>query len=640
LQEAAEQRTVRPSRHSVGECPSRLVQYFKDRQRQRADLRRLLLDDPDTRMVSIVGRGGGGKTALASRVLADMEAALGDGEATRVAPRGILYLSTRTAGITLERIFHDAAHLVGGERESMLVRVWTNSVLPMAERIDRLVQELSDGTYVFLLDNLEKLLSEDGRIADEGVAGFVEAVLKGHGRIRLLITTRMPLRLSRDLARFNRVISLDEGLPTSDAVTILRELDPNNEYLLRDAPDEKLAEAAARVYGLPRALEVLVGLLDENKFLTIDEVLPQFYREEAVIETLVEASNQRLDQVSQRALQALAVFERPVPPVAVDFMLATFHPGLDIAEVLRRLERVQMIGVNRSTKRCYLHPIDRELAYSALPEEGEYSRVGLERRAAEYYHLLRMPRDRWRKIEDLEPHLEEFEHLLRAGDAEAAAAVLCEIDVPWLIWSGYAERVLAMWTRLDGRIHDSRLQMPRAYALGHVHLVLGPFAEAEVLFREAFERAKAQGEEDLARDSEGLIGETLRRMGRYEEAEPYVEEIVSEYRKAGNIYDEARWLLMLSLLHTSTGDLRRAMEESERALVLARESGNPWLEARAHNGLSLVYLRQRRSDAAEQHARQGLELYRAANATDGPPYLYNMIGVARLQAGDVEGAMG
>ncbi len=636
--DAAERyREVPNGQRVVGERPSQVVEHFKDRDRQRQELMRLLADRA-TRMVSIIGRGGNGKTALASKVLADIGGYTSGQNEEQMAFDGIVYLSTRTDGITLERIFRDAARLLGGDRGAGLIRVWTNSFLSLTERISRLLNELSDGRYILFFDNMDQLLNDDGKILDPGVNAFVEATLTSQGSVRLLITSRGQIRLPVHLTRFNLVVALNEGLPIADGVAILRELDPNNDYLLREAPHEKLAEVVTRAYGLPRALEVLVGLLDDNKFLTVDELLPRFYDQASVVESLVGAAYHGLELTEQRVVQAVAVYGRPVPAVAVDFMLEQFHPGLDILVVLRRLERLQMIGVDRATKLCYLHPIDREVAYRALPQDGEYCRTSLERRAAGYYRRLRKPGDQWRTIDDLEPQLKEFEHLLSAGDNEVAAAVLSEIDVAWLIWFGYAERVLEMWSRLEGRIHEPRLQMRRIIALGHVHLVLGPFTRAESFFRQAYEQSHSAGEENLAQDCAGLIGEALRRMGKYKQSEPFLTGVVGYYRKSGNRREEARWLFALSVLHAALGEASRSLEEGKRALRLGRESGNSWLQARAHNALSLAYLQQRRSEPAEEHAKAAIELYEATDAVDGLAYLDNMIGVARLQIDDVEGA--
>lgn len=96
------------------------LELFKDRARELEEIGGHLCD-PAIRVVSITGRRGIGKSALAAKVMER----LADGEWTvrRGVPRphGLLNLSTRTTGITLERIFFDCARLLGREEEARLL---------------------------------------------------------------------------------------------------------------------------------------------------------------------------------------------------------------------------------------------------------------------------------------------------------------------------------------------------------------------------------------------------------------------------------------------------------------------------------------------------------------------------------------
>jgi tetratricopeptide (TPR) repeat protein len=636
IQQEAERRALGSGQRVVGERPARVVEYFKDREEHRREIGRMLADS-ETRLVSIVGRGGLGKTALASRVLADMESNVWPHTEERIPVAGIVYASTRTAGITLERIFSDCARLLGGDREAVLLRIWTNSSLSVGEKIHNLLNQLSPGIYVVLLDNLEELLDENGQITNAEVSAFVDVALTHVGNVRLLVTTRVPLRLRQQLMRFNQVVQLELGLPVSDGIRLMRELDPNNEYLLRDATEDDLSDAVKRVHGVPRAIELLVGLLADDPFLKLKDLL--LYRVDDMLRTLVETAYHGLDESLQHVVQALSVYGRPMPGVAIDFLLAPFHPGLDVPGALRQLQRIHMVSVDRATSRAYLHPLDRELAYGALPDHGDYSRASLERQAAAYYRKLRLPPERWRVLDDLDPHLSEFEHLLRAGDDEPAAEVLTEIDVVYLAWYGHAERVLAMWQRLENSARTPRLEMHRLYAIGHANIVLGPLAQAVDYLQRARQMARCIGEEEIARDAGGAIGDALRRIGQYEESTPYLAEIVADYRKLGESSREALWLFNLSVLHTALGDMGNAVEEGQRALTLAMAGNDSTLQGRSHNALSLAYLRQRDSRKALSHAHQALALYQKGNVViDGIGYIHSMIGVAHLQMGHFEDA--
>jgi len=92
------------------------VTHFKDRLREIQALCDHLAD-ASVRLVSVVGRGGMGKTALVSKVLADLERGVKPSEGLEPSEGwqvdGILYLSARSTGLGLERIYADVGRMLG-----------------------------------------------------------------------------------------------------------------------------------------------------------------------------------------------------------------------------------------------------------------------------------------------------------------------------------------------------------------------------------------------------------------------------------------------------------------------------------------------------------------------------------------------
>ncbi|NBD36638.1 MAG: hypothetical protein GVY30_11655, partial [Chloroflexi bacterium] len=475
--EAQARRQAQERLRVVGQRPLDVVDYFKDRAHEQKTIGQLLAE-PTTRLVSVIGHGGMGKTALACKVLQDLERHHWPYTDQDVPVDGIVYLSTRTAGISLERLFLDCAKLLGGEEERQLTAVWTNPQLETQEKITRLLDALRDGRYVILLDNLEDLLDDQGHLTDDDLHLFFEQGLMASSGTQLIVTSRMALSFRREVMRFDKRIELMEGLPIDEGITLLRELDPNGDYGLRDAPEEQLAKAVRLTHGVPRALEVLASLLANDPFATLEEVLETFYEQEDVVQALIEENYRRLDQDARRVIEALAIFKKPVQPLAVDYLLEPFAPGLDVPNILRRLTRTNIVSVDRAAKTVTLHPIDQDYAYSQLPEEDEteadYTRQALERRAADYYVQLRTPEESWESIEDLEPQLNEFEHRVRgeAGDYDEAGQLLRVIDDYLNRW-GYYTRLVRMREKLKGQLIDQTLHIDNCEGLGHAYHSLG-----------------------------------------------------------------------------------------------------------------------------------------------------------------------
>ena len=128
----------------VGERPSALIDHFKDRETQRNEISRLLAN-PSTRIVSVIGRGGMGKSALASKILAEMERNRWSHTQEEIPVDGIVYLSTRTNGINLGRLFEDCALMLGGDQSRRLKKVWESRHLTVRDKVEHLLDEMGDG---------------------------------------------------------------------------------------------------------------------------------------------------------------------------------------------------------------------------------------------------------------------------------------------------------------------------------------------------------------------------------------------------------------------------------------------------------------------------------------------------------------
>jgi tetratricopeptide (TPR) repeat protein len=562
----------------IGRRPLDVTDYFKDRQRELMTIGELLAQ-PTTRLASVIGHGGMGKTALVCKVLRDLERHRWPHTDDEIPLDGIVYLSTRTTGISLERLFLDCAKLLGGAEEKRLNAIWTNPEISTEDKVLHLLKALSGGRYIILLDNIEDLLDDQGQLLDESLRLFFEQGLTTSHGARLLVTSRIALAFRREVMRFDRQVKLLEGLPTEDGVALLRELDPNGEYGLRDAPEEELAQAVSLVHGVPRALEVLAGILANDPLASLAEVLEGFYEQEDVVWALIEEDYKRLDGDARRVIEALAVFRRPVPPLAVDYLLEPFAPGLDVPGIIRRLTRTNIVSVDRATKTVTLHPIDQDYAYSQLPEErngeSEYTRQALERRAADYYVQLRTPPETWKTIDDLDPQLAEFEHRVRAGDYDDACRVLDSIDFDYLHMWGYYAKLVEMRRSILGGLKDPGLRAATLRSLGDIYRATGPFEHAVRLYEEALDITQETGNRLWERATIlGNLGRAYSALGQIEKAIERYEEALVIFRKTGNRRQEGIQLSYLGNAYRTLGQVEQAIGYYEQSLSIARKIGD------------------------------------------------------------------
>ena len=630
LAEESESRRLRVRQRVVGQR-SDIGEHFRGRLQEQKQLGSYLAD-PSTKLVSIIGRPGIGKTALATRVLGELERNRWPHQETAATVDGIVCLSTRTGGgVNLESLFISCATMLGGEREDALLRTWANSQLSAAAKVERLLTALKEGLYVVLMDHMEDLLDDQGVIEDPDLRTFFDTSLsEPHGAV-LLLTSRSPITLHPDWMRFDKRIPLVKGLSEAEGIAMLRDMDPNGMWGLRDVPEEQLARAVRRTYGIPDSLKKLGGLLIRQFLRTPDELLDKF--EKDVVGGLMQEAYRRLEDNERRVMEALATFGRPVQLIAVQFMAAGFQPGLSVDAVLRRLIDLHMVTSDRLSRTVSLNPIDQDYVLHQLSGNGNEALKALDIRAAEYYAQLRVPTDRWQSAVDLGPYLFEFEHLFRAGEYESAAEVLNLIDVEAAAWRTHGRRLQALYQRLEGKLADRRLQMLQVFSLAQTYTFLGPLEKAAEFFERACSMAREVGDRETERKATAGIGEAARRLGHLEKAIDCLGRAVAMAPPEAALHDT--FLLLLGLAYAYRRQFRLALNCGLQLMSAGEKHSDPMLTAQAHDVLSLANFGLGNFEEALKHTRRSVELYRGADARDPLAYAQNVEAMAYIGAGKI-----
>ncbi len=623
--------------------PLDVTHTFKDRVREMQELSTHLAQG-NVRLVCIVGRGGMGKTALASRVLADLE----DTwllEKSQVS--GILYLSARSTGLSLERIYTDVGRMLGEPAASRLAARWASGEIPLVAKVEYLLETMQDGLYLILLDNLEDHLSPDGTIADEGLRLFVEHCLTQPGGARLIATSREQVQVASAALRNARHIPLRDGLPEDEAMALLRALDPSGELGLRDAPESDLRRAVQLTGGIPRALEIIAGILQADPTTSLPRLLAgKSLFGEQVVESLVAASYHRLGENERHVMESLAVFGCPIEETAIAYLLYPWCPDLDVRSCLRRLVNSYFVSVNRSTGAYSLHLLDREYAYLHLPEEIEteiavekercYTRRNLELRAADFYASIYKPESEWKTGEDLSPQLAEFEHRVRAGDYDGACRVLDLVDLDYFYkWSEY-HRVWRMREKLSGHLVEPRLHLSNLGSLGRICRGLGRFEQAIQFHKDALAIARQlrdRFQESVQLGDLGLacanIGHTLQAIELYEEA-------LDSARQVDNRRLEGVWISSLGTAYKAIGRIEDAFSCFEQALDISYRIGH-----RRETGINLghlgsLYLVEEECEKAIDYYQQSLSIARDIGDRRGESARLGSLGNAYYLLGQIQ----
>ncbi|OAH10251.1 tetratricopeptide repeat protein [Streptomyces jeddahensis] len=608
------------------------LELFKNRTHEREMIGRHLAD-PAFRMVTVTGRRGMGKSAVAAKVMEMLEGGEWPGHLQAPPPSGLVNLSTRTSGISLERIYFDCAQLLGREQEARLQGIWATN-RSVHDKVGELFAAMGDRLFVILLDNLEDLLQDDGRLEDEELTIFLDCLFRARSTPRLLVTSQVPLRLAPELRRFAAEIELSEGLPPTEAVALLRELDQDGSLGLAELSDEQLLQAAVRVHGVPRALELLVGAMADDTLVlpTLHEVLESFTLRGDVVAGLAQDRYRRLDSDSRAVLNVLAVLRTPVTREAIEWIVAGLDPGLDVAPILSHLVRVRMLSVDRTTRTFALHPMDADLAYGAMPRVGVLGRQSVERRAADWYASVAPPRSDWRTLDDIQPYRREFRHRVRAGQFDEAALVLGGIS-EWMVWAGSVLTALSMHLTLEGKLSDERARLAHLIGFGHARLTGGPLPDAAELFREAADLAQRVDDRQALQNAMFGLGDTYRQLGRLDAAVEPLGRAGDLAHENGDAEAEVHAILSLSLAQSTLGDGAAALDAADRLHRLAAATGDALTEARSWNARFTALLSMGRWEETIAAGDRAVRAYKDAGIPEATDYALNAKGVALLALG-------
>jgi hypothetical protein len=612
----------------VGYRTGDIGEGFRDRAHDQERLGELL-SDPLTRVVTIHGREGMGKTALAAHVVGNLEKNRWPHTDRRKRVDGIVYRKAGADTITLEQLFHDACKLLGPDRGLPLRRIWASPGHDVQAKARLLVQALAGGLYVVVVDNTETLLDGGGRFADEGLRVFFEALLTEPTGLKLVLTSRRTLAFPAAALHLDKRIALDCGLPTADAIQVLRDLDSGDFGLAHTSP-ERLERAATRVRGIPYKLRKVAQILDEHHEMTLEDVVETFSQHE--FDQLVAASYDALTLDERDVVQVLAVLGRPVGALAVDAVLEPFVAGLDAKVVLDRLVRSKVVLFDRehSEGRYHLHPLDEMYALSQLATDGPYRQRALHCAAADYYASIRQPPAHHPTLEDLEPLLLEFDHRLAAGQHDAAAEILAELDAPSLPNRGHATLVRRMCTELAGKVRDRKVEATRLFAIGTAKAVMGEPDGALSEFRRAQAIASGAGDERTATACLAWQGIIARYQGRPARARPLLEQALASgvLEPVGEV-DESWVRMHLAIVCSYLGDVEAAFAHGKRLQERVDAPGTK-AEAVAANALSLAHLVAEEWSRALTEARRASRAYRRIGLALTAIYVDNVAGLALL----------
>src|SRR6184192_1829482 len=342
------------NRSGIGKLPAESTS-FVGRRRLLAEVKAAFAN---TRLLTLVGPGGVGKTRLALRAAAD-----------------------------LRRTVHDGAWFIdlAGQEDPHLVPKAVITGMGLADKSGQwptslLVTHLASREALLVLDNCEHLL--------DAVAVLADVVLKEAAGVRLLATSRQPLGISGERVLQVPPLTLPgecSGSAESEALFLARSADAGIQLEETDATRQLVSDLCRHLDGMPLALELaavrlrtiglkeLIERLSDRFALLIGGNRAALQRQQTLMAT-IDWSHDLLSGQEAAVLRRLAVFPSDFGLDAAEAVAAGTTIGQSsVLELLSSLIEKSFVVRMPATAiaRYRLHETMREYALLKLRDSSE-----------------------------------------------------------------------------------------------------------------------------------------------------------------------------------------------------------------------------------------------------------------------------
>jgi predicted ATPase/class 3 adenylate cyclase len=546
-----------PALRSLEATPNNLplqLTSFIGRERELAEVKELLAT---TRLLTLVGVGGIGKSRLSLQVAANAMDDFPDGV-------WLVELAPLTDG---ERVAQTVASVLGVKEEA------GRSV------IETLLKYVKDRQLLIVLDNCEHLA--------QACAELARQLLRTAPKLKVLASSREHLRTSGEQVYAVPTLSLPEAqrAVTSDALGefeatrlfVERAASAQPAFKASDANAATIAGICRQLDGIPLAIELAAARVRGLSVEAIAARLNDRFRllgggdraalpRQQTLRALIDWSYDLLSDPERITLRRLAVFAGGWTLEAAEAVIAD-RDGVresDVVELLTGLAEKSLVTLEAVAGRYRLLDTIRRYAEERLEQSGETDSVH-ERHVGFYLALA----------ERAKPEL--------VGPQQVVW--LSRLDLE-------SENIIAAQARASG---DTGLRL--ASALSAYWLSRGQLDLGHHVMAGALERGRARTSARCG--ALFKVGHLCCFMGRYAEAQGYLEESMTIAREMGDKQMLARILQPLGFAAYGTGDITAAELHLKEAVVLAREMGDRRELAAALNGVAQLMRLRGELDAAE-----------------------------------------
>lgn len=601
-----------------------------------------------SRLVTLTGAGGAGKTRLAVQAAAELLDGSGDG----------VWL-VELAPITDESQVVPAIAAAYGLQEAL-----------GTDPLEALLRSLAAQRALLVIDNCEHLVDR--------VAKVVDAILRGCPGVHVLATSREPLGV--DGERVYRVPSM--SLPTvdverladaatSDAVAFFVTRAQDAGARVDDDDGALVVSVCRRLDGIPLALELAAARLSSMSLVQLSDRLDQRFRlltggsrsamaRQQTLQALVDWSYGLLNPTEQQLLQRLSVFVGGFELEAAESVCAGGDVDeLDVLNLLHSLVEKSLVVADQdagSLRYRLLETIRQYGAAELLRAAGDEGVLALRERHADYFVALAAragaalsgpAQDVWLSLLDLEvDNLRTcIAHLAGQPDRTADALGLV-VNLERFVLSRGLVEVLPIAIALLERSEDDELTARACIvvALGIGMLLTGDHAEvarSEPIARRGLEIAQRLGLAAIETRATGYLALVASYNNDVQRAGDLMADAVERARALddGEVRDQVlAWSLMGRFVQAREATLEERRRDADALLASAQQRRDLSAIALSYSQLATLSIEEGDDLTARQLYESAIALGEQLGAEEALTATRNNLTMTLLTLGVLEEA--
>lgn len=547
-----------------------LLTSFVGRQQEMEDIKQML---SRSRLVTLTGMGGGGKTRLALQVAAEL---------LDTYPDGVWFVEL-TSLTDPALITHTVISTLGLREE------------PGRPVLQTLLDYLESRRPLLIMDNCEHLLRES--------AGLAHTLLLACPNLHILATSREPLHVPGEAAY--RISSLQVPDSSEIAAGQLVEFEAAQLFIDRAVtvrPSFKLSQKNARTIaticrrldGIPLAIELAAS---RSRALSLEQIAERLKDRFALLtehgrvdipqhqtlQAVMDWSHDLLSPRERTVLRRLSVF---IGGFALEAAEQVCQNGLGIAEVLDPLTHLvdkSLVQYQPDTDRYDLLETVRQYAWARLHEAGETDQVAARHlafflRVAESAEIHLRSAEALTWLDRVEAEHDNLRASLRwtleRGSGAGASRIGGALWWFWLV-RGYWSEGRDWLERVLPKVGPGRLRAKLLTGAAMLAFYEGEYERAAALAQEALTLCRALPDRAGAAHALCLFGEIVRARGEYDRAVAFGEESVALFQEVKDSWGSAFSRLALGIT-IERDEPARAAALFEESLRLFRTAGDPW----------------------------------------------------------------